>query len=332
MKEVFVSYTTGDKEIAFSLVAYLENKGVNCFIAPCDIDPGMPYASNLMKAIDDCDVVLLVATDKVNSSEHVLNEVDAIVDRKKTLLPVFFEDFTLNDEYRYYIGRKQWVIAFPEAPETYFSHIYESVLNYLPKKAAPKQIEVPEAAIDPQKSTTVFEYIPERGVMINPEDHQRNVSFRTDTFINMMRGIYEKVELIAGEEAAEEIFYNSGFLSGKNFAERINSQWDTGYSVEGMREKLKKWCKFDSTVGWGNFSSDIEYDEENDCLTGVVSISEAFIVDNVKKTKVCAFIKGYCTGVVGTLLNSIDVELTCRECPLKSKFKCQCVFDIKSKG
>ena len=34
----------------------------------------------------------------------------------------------------------------------------------------------------------IFEYLPERGIMINTEDHQRNVSFRTDTFIGDFDG------------------------------------------------------------------------------------------------------------------------------------------------
>ncbi|MBQ7794694.1 MAG: toll/interleukin-1 receptor domain-containing protein [Clostridia bacterium] len=331
MKKVFISYTSSDKDIAHSIVDYLEGSGIDCFIAPRDVDAGMPYASNLMKAIEECEVVLLVASHAINKSEHVLNEVDVIVDRNKPLLPVFVEDFELKSDYRYYLGRKQWIIAYPDRIDTYFDKITDALDNYLPKTVKPKIVEIETPKPDGGKASTIFEYIPDRGIMINPEDHQRNVSFRTDTLINLLGGIYEKVEAISDAETAERIFYDSGFASGTNFAERINSQWDTGYSVEGMRQKLAKWCQFDSAVGWGYFTSEIDVDEEHDCLTGTVSINEAFIVDNMKKRKICSFIRGYCTGVVSTLLNSIEVELTCRECPLKSKFKCQCVFDIREK-
>ena len=333
-KTVFVSYTHADKRTADALVAFLEKNGVPCFIAPRDIDPGKPYASNLMRAIEESELVLLIASNAINESDHVLNEVDAIVDKKKNLLPIFIEDFEMNADYRYYLGRKQWVIAYPDAPQAYFDKILEAVLPYVPKELLPKATPVDKPAKpEPDKNcSTVFEFITSRGIMINPEDHQRNVSFRTDTLINMLGGIYENVAEIAGDERAEEIFYNSGFTSGKNFAERINSQWDTGYSVEDMRQKLEKWCKFDSAVGWGHFSSEIDVDEVNDKLTGNIRISEPFIVDNMKKRKICGFIRGYCEGVVETLLNNIDVELTCKECPLHSKFKCACVFSITSKG
>jgi predicted hydrocarbon binding protein len=332
-KNVFVSYTHDDKRVADALVKHLETRGIPCFIAPRDIDPGKPYASNLMRAIDDCTLVLLIASNAINDSDHVLNEVDAIVNKKKDILPIFIEDFEMNADYRYYLGRKQWVIAYPDAPQAYFDKIVDSVLPFIPQDELPTApAPTPKAAEPDKNSSTVFEYIPSRGIMINPEDHQRNVSFRTDSLINMLGGIYEKVAEIADEKQAEEIFYNSGFTSGKNFAERINNQWDTGYTVEDMRQKLQKWCQFDSAVGWGHFSSEIEVDEEQDKLTGTIRINEPFIVDNTKKRKICGFIRGYCEGVVETLLNSIDVELTCKECPLQSKFRCACVFNISSKG
>ena len=208
----------------------------------------------------------------------------------------------------------------------------DAVSEYLPSYGI--FVEEPQDNTDTQQKNTktVFEYVPDRGIMINPEDHQRNVSFRTDTLINMMSGIYEKISEIADEEVAEQIFFNSGYISGKNFGERIDNQWNTGYSIEEIIKKLNKWCVFDSAVGWGKFTADIDFDEAEECLTGTLSINEAFIVDKSKKRRICGFIRGYCSGVMETLIGSVDVELTCKECPLKNKFKCHCVFDIKAKG
>lgn len=41
--------------------------------------------------------------------------------------------------------------------------------------------------------------------------------------------------------------------------------------------------------------------------------------------RICSYIKGYCTGVIGSLLGDIEVELTCQTCPIKNKFKSECV-------
>lgn len=331
-RDIFVSYTTNDKKVADALVEYLEGVGYSCFIAPRDIEGGSGYAAKLMAAIADCKLVVLVASNSINDSEHCLNEVDVVIERKKAILPIFIEEFNLNDDYRYYLGRKQKIIAYPESIENYFEKILDSVEGFCPRKQIKPTVVVEQEEDTTEKATkTIFEYIPERGIMINPEDHQRNVSFRNDTLINLMGGIYEKVAGFTDHETAEDIFYSSGYAGGKNFGERIKNQWNFGYSLEDIKRKLDKWCKFDSAVGWGKFSIDLQFDQENDSLTGVLSINEAFIVDKSNKRKICGFIRGYCTGVIQTLLDLPNVELKCKDCPLKSMFKNTCVFEFSIK-
>lgn len=332
MKDVFVSYTACDKYIAYSIVNHLEAKGISCFIAPRDIDAGKAYASNIVKALDRCKLVLLVASNAINSSEHVLNEVDVIIEKKKDILPVFIEDFEMNDDFRYYLGRKQWIIAYPEDINTYFPIVYASVGEYLPKTPTTMISDNADTSDDMRKTKTVFEYNPDRGIMINMEDHQRNISFRSDTLINMMGGIFEKVVDVAGQDYAEKTFFSSGYVSGKNFADKITVLWDTGYSEKELKKKLAKWCEFDSSVGWGRFSIDVDFNESEEGSIGTLSINEAILVDMREKRKICSFIKGYCTGVIENLLDSVNVELRCLECPLKSRFKSHCVFDIVVKG
>ena len=332
MKQVFISYPSPSKAAAFEIMEYLEKNGVDCFIAPRDIEGGKTYASALMAALEECGLVILIASSAINESEHVLNEVDVVINKKKALLPVFIENFEMKDEYRYYLGRKQWVTAYPDSLSCYYREIYDAVVENLPTDKRLKLMSAEEPAkVDAVNKTTVFEYNSERGIMINPADHQRNVSFRTDTFVNMMSGIFGKVKELVGEDEAENIFYDSGYSSGRNFAERINSQWDTGFSAQGIQMKFDKWCAFDSAVGWGRFSAKVKFDEEQDTVSGTICINEAFIVDNKTKKKICAFIKGYCTGVVEIFLNSVAVELVCRECPLQSRLSTKCVFDFTLK-
>lgn len=328
MRDIFISYNTKDKIQADMIVEYLERNGKSCFIAPRDISGGANYATRLSQALEECHLVILVVSEKTNDSEHVLNEVDIVINKKIPILPVFIEDFELNDELRYYIGRKHRILAVDNEFPTYLPNILSTVEEYLPQKVTQVSPPVEEETVT-QHTKTVFEYIPDRGIMINPEDHQRNVSFRTDTLTNMMGGIYEKVVEITGNtETAEEIFFSSGYVSGKNFGDRINSQWEMGNTLADISRKLNKWCQFDSAVGWGKFSVNISYDENADTLTGTLSINEAFIVDKGRKRKVCAFIRGYCTGVMETLLDSVKVELVCKACPLKSHFKNTCEFEI----
>ncbi len=327
MKDVFISYNSPKLETAKTILTYLEKNGVSCFLDKRDMPGGQCYGGALVRAIKDCQLQLFLFSEAANANEkNVLSELEAAWKNSIPCLTVLLDSSEPNDDISYYISSRHQITAYGDGIETFLPLILGAAKDLLPEKATPA---VEEETVVP---TTVFRYDPKSGIMTNPADGQRNVSFRTDTFINMMGGIYEKVAGIGNDAAAQEIFFESGYASGKNFADRINSQWGDGFSVEEMQKKIKKWCAFDSAVGWGKFDADIVFDEENDTFEGTLTITEAFIVDTKRKRKVCAFIRGYCTGVLDTLLGDLDVELTCRSCPLDKKISRKCVFDIKMKG
>jgi predicted hydrocarbon binding protein len=282
-----------------------------------------------MHAIDSSHAVVLVASNAINGSDHVLNELDIIVAKKKFFIPFFIEEFEMNDDYRYYLGRTQRIIAYPGDPASFFGKLFEAILPLLPLQETPKPAPAfaKEASVAPNP-TKVFECIPERGIMINPEDHQRNVSFRTDTFISMFSGIYDGVVDIVGSERAAEILYATGFQCGQAFAARLNSQWELSSGrMMTVADKLKKWCEFDSDVGWGKFTVAVEIDEEEGRFRAELAINECFIVDRKGKRPVCGFVKGYCAGVIETLIGA-PVVLQCSSCPMKSLFKSACRFEV----
>ncbi|MBR7101346.1 MAG: toll/interleukin-1 receptor domain-containing protein [Clostridia bacterium] len=330
-KHIFISYSTKDRQIAFDMVDFFESRGVGCYIAPRDIEPGGSYASKLTRAICNSKAIVLVASSAINESEHILNEVDIIVSENKYFVPFFIEEFEMNYDYRYYLGRKQRIIAYPGDPRNHFEKLLDALSSviHFPESRKP---EIKEAApikvADADNTQKIFNYIPHRGIMINPEDQQRNVSFRTDTFIGMMGGIYNEVLRLSDEEHAKTTFRQSGYACGYSFAQRLNSHWDLSASGASLyEEKLRKWCQFDSDVGWGKFDISIDVNEETGDFRGELTISECFIVDIKDKRHICEFVKGYCDGVIETLLG-VKVELVCRTCPLKNRFKNACVFDI----
>jgi len=330
-KHIFISYSTKDRQIAYDMVNFFESKGVGCYIAPRDIEPGGSYASKLTRAICNSKAIVLVASAAINESEHILNEVDIIVSESKYFVPFFIEEFEMNYDYRYYLGRKQRIIAYPGDPRNHFEKLLDalsSVIHFPESKTASVKEDLALKVADADNTQKVFNYIPHRGIMINPEDQQRNVSFRTDTFIGMMGGIYDEVLRLSTEEHARQTFQKSGYQCGYSFAQRLNSHWDLSSNGASLyEEKLRKWCKFDSDVGWGKFDISIDVNEDTGDFRGELTISECFIVDIKNKRHICEFVKGYCEGVIETLLG-IEVLLVCKTCPLKNRFKNTCVFDI----
>ncbi len=336
-KDIFISHASGNSDIAYKLVDFLESNSIECFVAPRDVDPGKPYASNLMHAIEECDITILIASSEMNESVHVLNEVDVVVAKKKIMIPLFIEEFEMSDDYRYYLGRTHRIIAYPDRVETYFSKILDTILQNLPEKAYALSKKKQASSVNESReisvasnTTTVFEYIPERGIMINPEDQQRNVSFRTDTFINLFTSFYDKIAEISDISTANEMFFESGYISGKNFAQRLNSRWDFAQkNPSSYKEQLEKWCEFDSNVGWGKFDISIDINEAEGTINGTLKINESFIVNKKSKKHICEFIKGYCNGVIETLLD-VDILIECVDCPLKNHFKTVCEFKFSS--
>lgn len=330
--EIFISYSSIDKEVAQRVIEFIEENGYDCFLAARDISGGNHYAKDIVNVINACKLVILIASAHSNNSEHVLNEIDICVEKKKIIIPLFIEDFEICDEFRYYLGRSQRVMVNDGNLKEALPRLLDSVKKEYPKtvsKQSDKATLEPDSSGEGTKTKTVFEYDSARGIMTNPEDRMRNVSFRQDTFLNMMGGIYEAVKDATDEEKAKEVYYQCGYEGGSNFGTRLNQMLDNDNAT--FEEKLQRWCEFDSCVGWGKFHSDIELDKENGNLSGTLSINECFFVDKKKNRRVCSYIKGYCTGVIETLLGDIDVELTCCTCPMKNKFKSECVFDIALK-
>lgn len=327
--EIFISHSSQDAECARKVLQYIEDNGYDCYISSRDIRGGLHYAKDIVNVLKECKVVVLIASAHSNLSEHVLNEIDICVDNKKTIIPLFIEDFDISDEFRYYLGRSQRVIVEGEDVSEAFPRLMDSIRNKYPKsvkKAEPVIAVAATEAEESQKTKTIFEYDAERGIMINPEDRMRNISFRQDTFTNMMSGIFDEITKSVDLEHSSKVFFDCGYEGGNNFGTRLNQMLENTHYT--LKEKLQKWCEFDSCVGWGKFNIDIDIDEDNGTLSGTLSINECFMVDKKHKHPICSFIVGYCTGVIEALLGDIEIVLSCKTCPLKNKFKSECVFDI----
>ncbi len=66
-----ICHSSQDKAVADAACAALERAGVVCWIAPRDPLPGSPYGQQIIEAVENADVVLLIFSEHANSSEHV---------------------------------------------------------------------------------------------------------------------------------------------------------------------------------------------------------------------------------------------------------------------
>lgn len=329
-KLVFVSHSRdADGKKADAVVDYLESRGIGCFIAPRDITGGTSYAPRLVAAIKAASVILLIGSPAVNSSEHILNEIEIAVNHHKDILHFVIEDYIPSDDLVYYISRKQKLFALNNDYKSFLPNLEKQLRELLNLPDAPEKTASEENFGDSDRYK-VFQYLPDRGIMINPSDRHRNVSFRSDTFLTLFSQIYDSVAKATDPESAEEIFRQSGYTCGANFGRRLQSTMDekNGYRDYTPEEKIARWCEFDSNVGWGKFSSQIRIDTDAGTIDGKLSISECFLMDKSSSRRpVCAFVRGYCEAVMSALLG-VQLRLTCKSCPYIKKFSNTCEFEV----
>lgn len=106
---VFLSHSSTDAEIALGLCNELESNGIQCFLAPRDIRSGHEYASEIVDGIDRSDAMILVLSNKSNTSPHVLREVERAVSKNIPLIVYRIEDVVLTKSMEYFLMAHQWI-------------------------------------------------------------------------------------------------------------------------------------------------------------------------------------------------------------------------------
>lgn len=123
--DVFISYSSKDYETVKKIVAKLESNNIDCWIAPRNIKAGEKFASAIVNGITKSCVVLLIFSERANTSEHIENEIDLAFGKSKIIIPFRIEDVPMKDELKYYVSKTQWIDGFPD---------FESKIDYLSKK------------------------------------------------------------------------------------------------------------------------------------------------------------------------------------------------------
>jgi len=107
--DVMVSYAKESGKIAAeSVVTYLEQQGIQCWMAHRDIPAATPWSPEITKAIKFSSAMLLILTEESNQSDEVLKEVTLAATHKKTILPYKLEPVSLSDGLEYHLQYNQW--------------------------------------------------------------------------------------------------------------------------------------------------------------------------------------------------------------------------------
>lgn len=112
-KLAFISYSSGDKNVADNLCAKLESRGIKAWYAPRDVHSG-DYASSIVNAIDRCTHFVVILSEHSLKSQHVLNEIDLAFQRLGKgvkVCPLKIDEKEMGPAFLYYLSRQHWMDA-----------------------------------------------------------------------------------------------------------------------------------------------------------------------------------------------------------------------------
>jgi hypothetical protein len=110
--DVFISYSSQDKQWADAACAVLERHRIRCWIAPRDILPGREWNASIISGINACKIMVLIFSAHANASAQVRREVERAISKGVTVLPCRVEDVHPEGAMEFPLGNMKWLDAF----------------------------------------------------------------------------------------------------------------------------------------------------------------------------------------------------------------------------
>lgn len=129
--QVFISYSTRDKEVAAEACAALEERDVDCWIAPRNISGGSDWGEAIVHAIKQARILLLVFSEHANRSEQVKREIALAVGNGLFILPFRIEDVEPRSSLQYFLSTSHWLDALERPVEPMMLHMAKTVQRAL---------------------------------------------------------------------------------------------------------------------------------------------------------------------------------------------------------
>lgn len=133
MKDVFISHSSLDRDVAESVCNILEESGFSCWVSfrIKDLPPGKIYTEAITEAIDNCKIFLVLLSNNSISTEQVKQEIISANERQRygtKIFPVFIDENIDLDAVHKKIG---YILAGKESMSWYDKCSREELINQL---------------------------------------------------------------------------------------------------------------------------------------------------------------------------------------------------------
>ena len=106
---IFVSHASQDAAVASTIVENLEQHGIKCWIATRDVTPGSQYADEIVGAINETEVFVLVLSEHAVASPHVGREIERAASKRRRIIVLRTDAAPLTRSFEYFLSESQWI-------------------------------------------------------------------------------------------------------------------------------------------------------------------------------------------------------------------------------
>lgn len=103
----FISHHNSQHDVAVHLKAVLQKHGIDGWIAPDDVEPGVAFDQAIIAQVAKSDLILLLFSEESDRSRHVKRELMLAEEEEKLIYPVRLEDIDAKG-LAYWLKDYQW--------------------------------------------------------------------------------------------------------------------------------------------------------------------------------------------------------------------------------
>ena len=121
--EVFVSYSSQDRDRVIPVVEYLRSLGISVWVDEGNIHAADLWSEQIVQAIAECQVMVVMLSGNSTDSHNVVKEAMLASEQKKALLPVYLESAEIPARLQYQLAGIQHLELYGQGEEQVLSDL-----------------------------------------------------------------------------------------------------------------------------------------------------------------------------------------------------------------
>ena len=141
---VFISYASHDAMLAQRVCSTLEAAGFLCWIAPRNVVPGTLYAEGIVRAINECTLLVLILSEQAVASPHVGKELERATSKRHPIIALRLDTAPLTPAFEYFLNESQWIEVGASGSDAAIAQLVGAVGQHLSPGSAPARTHAPQ--------------------------------------------------------------------------------------------------------------------------------------------------------------------------------------------